>query len=162
MIIVSNTSPLSNLASIDHLFILEQIYGKIIIPEAVYNELTHPDAGEIIINSIKSAQWLEICSVINIEKVKKLQEKIHLGEAEAIILALELNANELLIDERLGRLKAEALGINITGILGILLISKNRKLVTKVKPILDDLINKASFRVSQQLYNHTLKLANEL
>jgi uncharacterized protein len=162
MIIVSNTSPLSNLALVKHLFLLEQIYGKIIIPQAVYNELTHPDAGEIIINSIKSAQWLEIYSVINLEKVRKLQEKIHLGEAEAIVLALELNANELLIDERLGRIESEALGINITGILGILLIAKNRNLIIKIKPILDDLINKASFRVSQQLYHHTLELADEL
>lgn len=102
MIIVSNTSPISSLAKIDQLSLLEDIYVKVIIPQAVYNELTDIRAGEKVNNALKNANWIEIRSVINKQSVRKLELNLDQGEAEAIILAVELNANQLLIDERLG------------------------------------------------------------
>jgi predicted nucleic acid-binding protein len=87
---------------------------------------------------------------------------LDLGEAEAIALALELKADELLIDERLGRRETVRLGLSITGILGVLLIAKNRGLVSKVKPIMESLISQANFRISHQLYEEVLQTANEL
>ncbi|NTW18338.1 MAG: hypothetical protein HEQ12_07540 [Aphanizomenon flos-aquae DEX188] len=88
MIIVSNTS--------DQLSLLEDIYVRIIIPEAVYNELTDIRAGEKVNNALKNANWIEIRSVINKQSVRKLELNLDQGEAEAIILAVELNANQLL------------------------------------------------------------------
>jgi hypothetical protein len=68
----------------------------------------------------------------------------------------------LLIDERLGRREAVRLGLSITGVLGVLLIAKNRGLIAKVKPIMESLISQANFRISHQLYEEVLQTANEL
>ena len=87
---------------------------------------------------------------------------LDIGEAEAIALALELKADELLIDERLGRREAVRLGLSITVVLGVLLIAKNRGLIAKVKPIMESLISQANFRISHQLYEEVLQTANEL
>jgi uncharacterized protein len=83
------------------------------------------------------------------------------GEANAIALALELQADDLLIDERLGRQEAIRLGLSIIGILGILLMAKQRSLIPQVQPVMDALINQAGFRVSPQLYQRLLALAQE-
>lgn len=161
MIIVSNTSPISNLAGIGQLNILQKIYNRIFIPQAVYNELTHPGAGQVVINTVKSADWIEIKTVENQLMVNQLQNKINIGEAEAITLACQLKADQLIIDERLGRREAKCLGLKITGVLGVLLIAKNRNIVTRVKPLMDDLIDNEIFRVSEQLYQDVLVAANE-
>jgi predicted nucleic acid-binding protein len=161
MIIVSNTSPISSLAKIDQLSLLEDIYVRVIIPQAVYNELTDIRAGEKVNNALKNANWIEIRSVINKQSVRKLELNLDQGEAEAIILALELNANQLLIDERLGRREAVKLGLSLTGILGMLLIAKKRGFISNVKSVMDDLISQTTFRVGDKLYDCILKEANE-
>ena len=74
------------------------------------------------------------------------------GEAEAIALALELGADELLIDERLGRREALRLRLSITGLLGVLLVAKRRGLVAMIRPVMDALMTQAGFRLSEQLY----------
>lgn len=84
-----------------------------------------------------------------------------MGEAEAIALALELNADRLLIDEQLGRQEASNLGIEITGILGILVAAKVRRLIPSVQPIMDALIAQAGFLIHPSLYIRILQAADE-
>ena len=76
-------------------------------------------------------------------------------------MALELQADDLLIDERLGRQEALRLGIPIIGILGILLVAKQRSLIPQVQPVMDALINRAGFRISPRLYQRILSLSQE-
>ncbi|WP_292749607.1 DUF3368 domain-containing protein [Nostoc sp. NMS4] len=102
-----------------------------------------------------------IQSVTNKQLVKKLEFNLDQGEAEAIILAVELNANQLLIDERLGRQEANKLGLSLIGVLGMLLIAKKKGLISNVKSVMDDLITQTTFRVGDQLYYRILKEANE-
>lgn len=128
MIIVSNTSPISSLAKVDKLSLLENIYGQVNIPQAVYDELTDIRAGEKVNNAIINASWIEIRSVTNKQLVKQLEFHLDRGEAEAIILAVELNANQLLIDERLGRQEANKFGLSLIGVLGMLLIAKKKRI----------------------------------
>lgn len=161
MTTVSNTSPISNLAKVGRLDLLQQLYGVILIPGAVNEELLDKRAGEIVITAVQSAIWLEIDSVQNQQLVNQLRNRVNVGEAEAIVLALEVQANRLLIDERLGRQAATSLGLKITGVLGILLLAKRQNLIKAARPIMDDLITQANFRISNQLYADVLSAAGE-
>lgn len=161
MIIVSNTSPLSSLAKIDRLLLLKQIYDTIIIPQAVYNELMDIRAGEKVNDTIKNATWIKTRRVTNFQLFNNLESKLDRGESDAITLALELNADQLLMDERLGRIEAIRLGLSLTGVLGVLLIAKKRELIDNVKSVIDELISQTVFRVGDQLYYRILREANE-
>ncbi len=113
MLIVSNTSPLSNLAVIGKISLLQQIYAKILIPPTVHDELMCLPEIQPIITSSVTAGWLEIQTPSNDQLVQTLQRSLDAGESEAIALALELNADRLLIDERLGRTIAVHYGLSI-------------------------------------------------
>lgn len=161
MIIVSNTSPITNLSAIRKLELLQQLYGEIIISEDVFQELTQwgdsiPGAKEV-----KACDWIKVKPINNNILVKSLKEKLDAGESSAITLAMELNADWLIIDEQLGRQIAIEYKLKITGILGILLEAKRQELIPKVKPILDDLINVAKFWVSTSLYHLILSIVGE-
>ncbi|MFM7905485.1 MAG: DUF3368 domain-containing protein [Microcystis sp.] len=162
MIVVSDTSALCNLAIIDHLWLLESIYQTVIIPDVVARELT--EASNPLIPAILQSGWIQPQPLTNSELVNQLQQErgLDAGEANAIALALELQADDLLIDERLGRQEALRLGLSIIGILGILLVAKQRSLIPQVQPVMDTLISQAGFRVSSQLYQRVLALAEEL
>ncbi|TAE53277.1 MAG: DUF3368 domain-containing protein [Nostocales cyanobacterium] len=161
MIIVSNTSPITNLSAIGKIQLLEQLYGEIIISSAVFQELTQwgdsiPGAKEV-----KTYDWIIVKPVNNIILVQSLKNKLDEGESSVIALALELNADWLIIDEQLGRQTAIENNLKITGILGILIEAKRQQLIPLVKPILDDLINIAKFWVSPSLYNRILSIVGE-
>jgi predicted nucleic acid-binding protein len=161
VIIVSNTSPISNLAKVGQLSLMQKIYGRIAIPWAVREELLDERAGETVVTAVLSATWLEIRPVQNQQLVDELRTHVNIGEAEAIALAVEVEATRLLIDERLGRQAAKDLGLRIIGVLGILLLAKRQNLIKAVKPVMDDLINQANFRISSQLYADVLNEADE-
>jgi predicted nucleic acid-binding protein len=161
MIVVSDTSALSNLALVKHLWLLEAIYQTVIIPEIVESELAA--ANNPSISAILRLGWIQIKPLTNSQLANQLQQErgLDAGEANAIALALELQADDLLIDERLGRQEAVRLGLSIIGILGVLLVAKQRSLIPQVQPVIDALLNQAGFRVSPQLYQHVLALAQE-
>jgi uncharacterized protein len=159
VIVVSDTSPITNLAAVGQLHLLRQIYGQVIIPEAVFNELTavggnHPGA------IAQQSDWVETRAVSNRILVNALQVELDKGEAEAIALALELAADLLLIDEHLGRAVATRLGIRIIGLRGVLIEAKHRGLIQEVKPVVDNLMN-LGFRIKQDLYQRVLQAAGE-
>lgn len=162
MTVVSNTSPISNLAAVRQLNLLQQIYRTILIPVAVYEELMDERAGETVIAAVRAATWIEVRSVKNQELVNRLRNRVNVGEAEAIALAIEANATRLLIDERLGRQAASDLELRVIGVLGILLIAKRQEFIIAVKPIMEDLIFQAGFRISSQLFADILNSADEI
>lgn len=161
MIIVSDTSPINNLAAINHLHLLQQLYGTVLIPEAVYRELTDPNfpvAGAI---EVQTFIWIQTRPVQDRILVEALSNELDIGEAEAIALALEMKADQVLIDERRGRMVAARLNLGYTGILGILVEAKSQRLISAVKPLLNALINQAGFWVAEPLYKRVLQLVDE-
>ncbi len=162
MIIVSDTSPLNNLAAVDQLYLLYQLYGTVFIPEAVYRELTEPSSPVSGATEVQTFDWIQTCTVNDRTLVEALSNELDIGEAEAIALAVETQAQQVLIDERRGRLVAARLNLRYIGILGILVEAKSQGLITEVKPVLDALINNAGFWVAEALYNRVLRQVNEL
>ncbi|MTJ23908.1 DUF3368 domain-containing protein [Dolichospermum sp. UHCC 0352] len=161
MIVVSDTSPINNLAAIDQLHLLQQLYGTVLIPEAVYQELTDPDFPVAGAKEVQTFTWIQIRAIEDRTMLKALSSELDPGEAEAIVLALEMKAEQVLIDERRGRMIAARLNLHYTGILGVLVEAKSQGFISTVKPLLDDLINKAGFWVAEPLYKSVLRLVNE-
>ncbi|MEO1147365.1 MAG: DUF3368 domain-containing protein [Cyanobacteria bacterium J06638_22] len=164
MIVVSDTSPITNLAAIGQLDFLCQLYTTIVIPLAVYNEMVtagKPVPGAV---EVQTLSWIQTQTVSDVQAVIDLQsnqDDIDLGEAEAILLAQQLKADLLLMDERRGRALAVNYGLRVTGLLGVLLQAKRNGLIPAVKPLMDQLIEIANFRISNQLYALVLETANE-
>ncbi|MDI9639204.1 DUF3368 domain-containing protein [Oscillatoria amoena NRMC-F 0135] len=161
MTVVSNTTPLSELAKVGKLELVQAVFGKIIIPQEVYDELTtgsHPAA-----NLVPSADWIEVRVIQDRQRLLTLQEQtgLDLGESAAIILAEELSAVRLLIDERAGRQIAQSRNIPIVGTMGLLLLAKQLKLIPSIKDVLDELRNQGQY-ISQKLYEDVLAIAQEL
>lgn len=164
MIVVSDTSPITNLASIGQLDLLQRLYTHIFIPTAVYNEMAR--IGKIVPGAIEvqTLPWIQTQTVTNLQQIviiQASQENIDLGETEAIALALEFKADLLLMDERRGRIVATSYGLQVTGLLGVLVQAKRNSLIQVVKPLINQLIEQADFRVSSQLYATILQIAGE-
>ena len=162
MIIVSDTSPINNLAAINYLHLLHQLYGTVLIPEAVYRELIDPNFPVAGASEVQTFDWIQTRTVNDRTLVEALSNELDIGEAEAIALAVEIQADQVLIDERRGRLIATRLNLRYTGILGILVEAKSKGLIAEVKPLLDALVNEAGFWVAEPLYNSVLQLINEI
>ena len=161
MNVVSNTSPIFYLSTIGQLDLLRQLYSKIVIPTAVLNEITNVGNTDVSAAIVPNLSWIQTRPVVDEEFVNSLRATLDLGEAEAIALAVELNADRLLIDERLGRVIAVRSGLQVTGVLGILIAAKRRNLIQDVKPMLDALIQQVGFWVDEQLYAEVLQAAGE-
>jgi uncharacterized protein len=163
VIIVSDTSPISNLAVVGYIHLLPKLFGTIIIPDIVYHELLANSIDHPVTQVTQSATWLEIVSVSDRQQAISLERTYNLdpGEAHAIALALELRADQLLIDERLGRREAKRYGLKSIGIMGILLAAKRQAFIPFVRPVMDALIQQANFRVGADLYAEVLQLADE-
>lgn len=162
MTVVSNTSPISNLAAIGQLSLLQQVYGRITIPQAVADEIAKVATIYTQAASVPQQDWINIQLADDVTTVARLRgEKLDAGESEAIALALEIGAELLLIDEQLGRKLAVREGLNITGLVGVLLEAKHQGFISKIKPVVDALMIQARFRISSQLYTEILRLAGE-
>ena len=158
---LSNTTPLIGLASIDHFELLEQLFGELHIPEAVYRETVvrgREQGGAR--QEVSSADWIKRHQVVDRLAVDVLLDELDAGEAEAIVLARELNADWVLMDERKGRRKLTQLGIRKIGTLGILLRAKQSGLLTTIRPEIEKLRRQA-FNISQAIVADILNEANE-
>jgi len=167
LVVVSNTSPLTNLLAIDRFQLLSELYDSVAVPEAVVEEITidpdkpGPKQGQISKEELDSLSWMEIKQVDNHDLVRSLNRELDSGESEAIALAVETEAELLLIDERKGREIARQMEVNPTGLLGVLIEAKAREIITKVKPILDGLRVDAGFWISEELYHRVLREVEE-
>jgi len=157
--IVSNTTPLLSLLKIGKLDILLDLYGKVMIPQAVYREIEAGNDKDYYVD-VSKLGWIEITPIQSFFARPYLFD-LDDGEAETIMLAREQEADLAIIDEKLGRRYAAQLSIPITGTIGILLKAKEQGLITSVAPLLLELRDK-SLWIDDTLFKNALRLANEL
>ncbi len=125
MIVIADTSPLNYLIRLGHSNILQEIFGRVLVPHAVLMEMSHPDAPpDVRAWAADPPAWLEEVRVALIDD--SLSPELGAGEREAISLALEVRADLLLIDERAGRAEAAARCIAVAGTLAVLLQASQR------------------------------------
>ena len=137
---------------------MQQLYSKIYIPLAVYQEI---EAGKekVYYKDLSEIKWINI-SQINDKQALKYFIELDAGEAEAIILATELNADLMIIDEKLGRFHAKHADLKVTGTIGILIKAKRAGLVDKLRPLLEELIDKDVW-INKKLVVEILKEVDE-
>ena len=158
--IIVNATPLIVLCHIGCLGLLKKLYDKIIIPRAVYQEVcAKPDSA---CQQIKEhTDWIQVRDVSNQTERKMYQAKLHAGEVEVMILAHEIDADLLIIDDNAAKKTAKYLGFTVTGTLGVLLKAKRMGLIQEVRPLLLA-IQKNGFYVSSTVVNMVLTAANEV
>jgi predicted nucleic acid-binding protein len=159
MIIIADSSPLIALAVISKLELLDKLYEKVYVPNAVFQELADNDRA--FANELRRFLTGRIKEVKNRLAVDVLLSDIGAGEAEAIILALEQHPDAVLIDDLKARKFAKLRGLNIIGTLGILLKAKKEGLVQEIKPLLDDMLA-ANIRISEKIRELALQAAQEI
>jgi len=145
-VVVADTTPLNYLILIGQVELLRELFGKVMIPEAVLAELRHPKAPSAVTNwLLRLPEWLTV------EKVERLDQTIQLGhgENEAISLAVERRISIVLMDERRGRSASETRGLLPVGTLNILDLADERGLLDGVAML--DALKQTTFRADSEL-----------
>lgn len=156
--VVSDTSPLIYLAWVGQLDLLRRLYGEVLVPQAVWIEMTQGGTltGAVELQAAREAGWLRVQAVAPSARVSQLAaDALGEGEMEAITLAANLHAI-LIVDDLDGRRVARQLGVEITGTLGVLVRAKRENQVTSVRPLLLRLMQETNFRLSWQLVDAAL------
>jgi len=156
--VVSDTSPLLNLALIDRLDLLTAQFSSITVPTRVWAELTDGEAGVDALIELRDDGFLSIVDVEKSELFTEISHELDLGETAAICHAIEQSADLVLIDERDGRQVARRHDLTVTGVIGILLRGANSGDISLRAEL--DALREAGFWISDRLYSKVLREAS--
>lgn len=158
MIVIADTTPLNYLVLIEQADVLRELYGRVLVPQAVLAELQSSDAPNVVRKWIaKTPEWVEVRQVTPI--LDAALRKLGSGESEAIALAQELHADAIIMDEKDGRQEAIQRNLRVIGTLRVLSDAAERGLLDLVKAF--ERLQMTSFRASQELYQRFLDLDEE-
>jgi predicted nucleic acid-binding protein len=159
--IISNTGPLIALASIDRLDILNNLFEKVVVPEAVHDELLEGGPAQAGISSYQQATWIKV-ETLTIPLDPLLDNVLDTGEASVIQLAREKHIDLVLIDERKGRkIAREIYQLRVIGTARILVEAKRHGFLDNVQNIINQMTGNG-YRIHDNIVAHILKEAGEL
>lgn len=159
-LVVSDASPLINLARVGRFDLLAALYGRIVIPQAVYEEVVERGEGREGSREVRDTDWIEVRTPQDELAVRALAAELGTGEAAAIVLALEFGASLLLVDEIRGRRIAQQLGLEVRGTLGVLARARREGRISSLREALDLLLARGTW-IDQALYEEMLRLVGE-
>ncbi len=151
--VVSNTTPIISLLKLERLELLQLLYSRINIPTAVYREIEAGKSKDYY-RDLSTIEWIDIIEIKDSQAVKYFLD-LDVGEAEAIVLATEIEADLIIMDEKLGRFHAKHADLKVTGTIGILIKAKTEGLIDKLKPLLNELTEKEVW-ISEKLKKRIL------
>jgi uncharacterized protein len=146
--VVCNSSPLIALLSVNKIDILNKLFGEVLIPEAVFNEVFKVENKEADFNK---AKFLKVVRVGDRNLVKVLNVHLGLGESEVIALSLEKDLDRVILDDKQARKIAGNMDLKVIGTVGVLLLAKQKSLINSIKPLLLEMKEKVNFRISQSI-----------
>lgn len=158
MVVISDSSPLISLLSVEKLDILGKLFETVMIPEVVYNEVFNKKVSNL---DLKKTKFLQIEKVTDRKMVKLLKMQLGYGESEVIALALEKGIDRVIIDDKQARKVADKLGLKVIGTLGILILAKEKQVIKEVRPLVLSMMEKINFRIDRALLNKILGILNE-
>lgn len=164
MIVVSDTTPLISLLKIERLDLLEKLFGNVLIPQAVYEELTVDERFKLEAEQLKQKEFITVRAVKNLDSVSILKRATGLdqGESEAIVLTDEVKAELLLMDEAKGRAVSNEMGFRIMGTIGVLMAAYEEHELTseEVKECVSGL-QRAGRHIGQRHYQMLLDMLED-
>lgn len=157
--VILNNTPLVALWQIECWDILRELFGEVLIPAAVHAEFLAVDAVSRN-EALARANWINVATLAD-AKLALVFTSLDTGEAEVLALALETGARLVVLDERKARRMAYRLGLPLTGTIGVILLAKQRGLINRIGPLLEQLIENGLF-VDSELVAEALRLADEM
>lgn len=158
MNVVVNSTPLISLSITGHLFLLNILFDLVFIPVSVYEEVVLQGKERPGAEAVAQADWILVQSPAQTVSLSSELLKLDRGEQDVILLAQEIQADWVLIDEKMGRRMATELGFEVKGTLGVLLIAYQIGLISRdrVRDALQEL-SQSSVHISQKLLDWFMK-----
>ncbi|MCQ2103927.1 MAG: hypothetical protein MJY98_11985 [Fibrobacter sp.] len=137
MIVVSDATPIISFLKINRLDILETLFGEVLLPDAVYEELTSNLNFQVEADKVRSCDFFKRVSIANSDTVNMLMRMtgLDLGESEAIVYSDENKCDLLIVDEVRARHVATTMKLRISGTIGILTVANEKGLLCKADAI---------------------------
>ena len=161
MIVVTDTSVVLNLCWLRRESLLSAIYEDVLAPEQVRLEFERKAATDPRFTGLAFPQFIIVARPVIIPEALAANATLDPGEVAALALALERGIADVLIDESFGRAAALALGLHVSGLIGVLIEGKKRNLVPALRPLLDSLVTGAKFWLTDRLRERVLRSAGE-
>lgn len=158
--VIVNSTPLIALCHVNQLNILKELYGEIIIPKAVYDEISVKKDSVCKKIVDESLEWVHVQKIQNVMAKAMFKSQLHDGEVEVMILAKEQNADVVIIDDQNAKKYAKYLELPVTGTLGILIKAKQVGYIPELKPLLDVMVQNGIY-IKNSLIEHCLELVGE-
>jgi hypothetical protein len=156
VLVVADSSPLIYLSRIRLLHILPTLFGDVVVPRAVWEEAVGRRPSAPGIETLRQASWIRVVD----DPSPSADLGLDPGETAAILVAESLQADLLLIDERVGRSVAQERGLAVRGTLGVLVQARQSNVLSALKPVLDALVAEG-FRIAPALIRQALAYVGE-
>lgn len=158
--VIVNTTPLIALCHVGQLDLLKKMYGKILIPQAVYNELSEKKESICKKQVDNSLGWIHVENIENQMAKSMFKTQLYDGEVEVMILAKEKNADIVIIDDANAKKYAKYLKLPVTGTLGVLISAKRQGYICELKSVIQEMINKNIY-ISEKFMELCLRQVDE-